>query len=106
MFVVFKVTEADPETCIPQVSEYKVAFLQELVQKEEEVLVRLKLRDDFMPQDQDEEEFMKLQASGLKVEGEVTGYLGRGVYLHSLSQFVESFVQITDNVLRKKCKAY
>ena len=46
-----------------------------------------------------------LQSSGEAVKDITTGYLGKGVYLHSLSNFVECFVQILDNDLRKKYKA-
>ena len=64
MFVVFKVTEADQATFVPHVTDYKVAYLQEIMQKGNEVIVKLRLRDDFEPCDQEEEDFLKLQSAG------------------------------------------
>ena len=49
---------------------------------------------------------MKLQSSGETIDGQLTGYHGNGVYIQFLNQLVECFVQLTDNSLRKKCKAY
>ena len=81
MFVVFKVIQADPSTFVPSVTDYKVAFLQSIEHVGENTLVRLRLRDDFEPQDQEEEEFLKLQSSGETIDGQVTGYQGKGVYV-------------------------
>lgn len=81
----FKVSEADPETCVPFVGDYKVATAIAIKPITDDLLLELQLRKDFMPLDNDEEEFLVAQASGIKVDGEKTGYLGRGIYKQTLS---------------------
>ena len=81
----FKVSEADPETCVPFVGDYKVATVISMKSITDDLLLELQLRKDFMPLNNDEEEFLLAQASGIQAEGEKTGYIGKGIYRHTLS---------------------
>ena len=44
-----------------------------------------------MPDNQEEEDFLRMQAASASGEASI-GYLGEGVYNHLLSQFVECYV--------------
>ena len=68
--VVFKVTEADPETCIPQVSLYKLGKLEKVGANN---ALTIALRDDF--RFDEAEEFQMRQLSSLTMG---RGYQGNG----------------------------
>ena len=85
LLTLFKISEADPETCVPYVGDYKVAFVNSIQQIEGDLTLELKLRDDFLPFDEDQEAFLVAQGSESLVAGEKTGYLGNGTYKQTLS---------------------
>ena len=92
-------TEADPITCVPQVSLFKLGRLEKVASNQaENCLLTLELRDDFKYEAEEEAQMRELWSL---TEG-AQKYLGDGKYQMPLSSFVECFIEVQQPGLRKR----
>lgn len=87
--VIFKVTEANLETGVPQVSDFKLGKLSKVTSdSNDRCLLSVKLREDFRFNRAEEAAYKELLALSDK------GYKGNGLYQLALDGFVECSIEI------------
>lgn len=102
--VIFKVTEADVQTCVPHVSLYKLGKLTAVEQAVSGACqVKLCLRDDFKFDDDEEAQMLELLgAMTLSAFKGSNGYQGAGVYAMPLADFAECYIEVQQPGLRAR----